>query len=1109
MSGSGAASEVVIKAEASSDAILDNLFKNISQKITVKEEPESEEEEDSDEDSDDDQEDSGDDEQRRRRQQEEEEEENRRKRKKKEKKKHKHKKDKKKKRHKEHSGRDKEHSSRDKDRRSDRESRRSDRSDDDGGRRKDRRSERSEELITRKSRPMSPPARSASHAASRPAKSPPRHTRPLSPPPPPPRDHRDRDYRDSRRDRDRSRDRSRDRRDSSRDRDSRDSRRDSRQEERPPTRHTPKNDSQVDTFWDSKWEAKEIQKEAEAKERRGRHYLDNKRDKYHKENQKAANRVAEKKKRQEEKALESDEEESDELRRLKELQKVANLEVDDDKKYVAEPADPSQFEWNPVARMYQRKQTKSDDDEDSESDDGSEGQKEPAEEGEVPEDGSFDSDLKKRIDEQVKEGKRKFIPIDSGDTKALTMDEIEEIRKKREKFKKDKEKDGKSSSDKRESRKSDRKSKKKEEKEEGEVGSDDDHEPRHKRRRAHSPAAHRSSSRRSRSRDRVRARSRSRDRGRDRDSDRGRGGFGYHDYRGATRRRSRSRSRDRSRRSRSRDRSRRSRSRDRDRRRSPRGDKSFRSSRAEIDKAKLLAIARKNAVKLLNSDNLMGMDHDRLVAIKSGGQSLSQLTMFCRELAQKGITDDFDDDDAEIINRPVNSDDEREVHHPFAVKERAVPNPYMGAPGSSLRPAIELDSLTPQARLAARSHRMIEFPVSSGNAHRVKEVIKDPTPEPEPFPTDEAEKALALPGPNSPPPIVATQAVEPMADDDNLVSAAEKEAAEKVAKANFSNPLGQIMFGGAVDPTKIDKSLLEGAKQQLEQPEAAKPAETAAAAATTPAAAPVPAPTPAFVDPMLAGNQSKPLAVTHEKDGPDKVFEPINAPSKDIGSIVSNRLSAMKKLSSNPNDPEALREMYEAQKLMSSWAESKNKPGQFTGHTGAKVLSKAELELGVQAWAKQEQFTKAPKVSGGFGEFMLKKMGWSEGEGLGKERNGDVDPLTLDIKMDKRGLVAAEEAMGKRGKGALTMTGIDLSGKHPVTALMELSVRRRWGAPSFVQAFECGPPHKKHYVFKVTVNGETYQPAMACDNKKKAKADAATVALQELGLLPKDPNNPI
>ena len=51
--------------------------------------------------------------------------------------------------------------------------------------------------------------------------------------------------------------------------------------------------------------------------------------------------------------------------------------------------------------------------------------------------------------------------------------------------------------------------------------------------------------------------------------------------------------------------------------------------------------------------------------------------------------------------------------------------------------------------------------------------------------------------------------------------------------------------------------------------------------------------------------------------------------------------------------------------------------GQFTGHTGAKVLTQAELSLGVQAWAKQDQFDKAPKVQGGFGEFLLKKMGWS------------------------------------------------------------------------------------------------------------------------------------
>jgi hypothetical protein len=41
----------------------------------------------------------------------------------------------------------------------------------------------------------------------------------------------------------------------------------------------------------------------------------------------------------------------------------------------------------------------------------------------------------------------------------------------------------------------------------------------------------------------------------------------------------------------------------------------------------------------------IGMDKGRLVAIKSGGQSLGELTLFCRELARKGITDEFSDDD--------------------------------------------------------------------------------------------------------------------------------------------------------------------------------------------------------------------------------------------------------------------------------------------------------------------------------------------------------------------------------------------------------------------------------------------------------------------------------
>lgn len=45
--------------------------------------------------------------------------------------------------------------------------------------------------------------------------------------------------------------------------------------------------------------------------------------------------------------------------------------------------------------------------------------------------------------------------------------------------------------------------------------------------------------------------------------------------------------------------------------------------------------------------------------------------------------------------------------------------------------------------------------------------------------------------------------------------------------------------------------------------------------------------------------------------------------------------------------------------------------------------------------------------------------------------------------------------------------------------------------------------------YQVVVNGEAYQPSIASDNKKKAKSDAATAALQQMGLLEKDPNNPL
>lgn len=60
-------------------------------------------------------------------------------------------------------------------------------------------------------------------------------------------------------------------------------------------------------------------------------------------------------------------------------------------------------------------------------------------------------------------------------------------------------------------------------------------------------------------------------------------------------------------------------------------DRGFRGSRSAIDKAKLLAIAQKNAVKLLNSNDLKGLSH-LIVIISSLFFSIQEfvlLKMYC------------------------------------------------------------------------------------------------------------------------------------------------------------------------------------------------------------------------------------------------------------------------------------------------------------------------------------------------------------------------------------------------------------------------------------------------------------------------------------------------
>lgn len=57
----------------------------------------------------------------------------------------------------------------------------------------------------------------------------------------------------------------------------------------------------------------------------------------------------------------------------------------------------------------------------------------------------------------------------------------------------------------------------------------------------------------------------------------------------------------------------------------------------------------------------------------------------------------------------------------------------------------------------------------------------------------------------------------------------------------------------------------------------------------------------------------------------------------------------------------------------------------------------------------QDQLMVTTPVSGGMGMHLLQKMGWRPGEGLGKDKTGQLQPLLLEVKLDKKGLLAHEE----------------------------------------------------------------------------------------------------
>ncbi|XP_071540632.1 uncharacterized protein [Panulirus ornatus] len=527
----------------------------------------------------------------------------------------------------------------------------------------------------------------------------------------------------------------------------------------------------------------------------------------------------------------------------------------------------------------------------------------------------------------------------------------------------------------------------------------------------------------SRSREREKTRSRSKEKHRSRRHSSSR--VKDRDYDRRHRRYSRSRSRDRSSRLHRRSYSR---SHSRSRSHSGRRQDPMADLRDKMTRKRLLEIARRNAVYLMQNGCLPpSVEQEQLVKIKAGGKSVDELTDFCKQLVASGNYSDVDLSDPSISSGDDNDNPDKpfsNTRHPFSVRDT---KPIL----MNIRNAPMLPTKTNAERLAGQAKLREQFPVSSGSQHRTK---------------------------------------------GELTSSDGKHQTESCVK--LSNLRGQP--GGHTQNWRL-------------QPKA-------------------------ITNVHVLESDWVPVPPKEKKEEEDKVFPKSESLAVDISQIVSTRLSAMRKLQDNPHDSEAIKTLHNAQKEMQNWALSKQEPGQFTGTTGAKVLSQEELSAGHQAWARKEQFKEAAPVRPQFGLKMLQKMGWSPGEGLGKNKEGTIEPLMLDVKMDKKGFHAQEEVTPKKQPIPLAKdladplqqnTFITSVGKHPVSLLVELCSKNKWSPPDFEMVFDCGPDHKKNFLMKVMVNGQEFKPSVAASTKKMAKANAAAAYLQSLGLYPRDPNNPL
>jgi len=355
----------------------------------------------------------------------------------------------------------------------------------------------------------------------------------------------------------------------------------------------------------------------------------------------------------------------------------------------------------------------------------------------------------------------------------------------------------------------------------------------------------------------------------------------------------------------------------------------------KIDKAKLREIAIKNAYRNLQAGRGPKLDlkPEELAVLRSGGKSINELTDYCKKIAERqlGLSSDSDSDGMGGGHPGSDDEDAPFINHPFKVKP---PEPIM----MNIRNAKQLPILSATEKQAKGAELRLQFPVSSGSHHKVKESEWVPVQKKSSATATTTNTTTTVAIPGKPASTTATTAATATTET-TATTTTTVATTEPVPVA--VNPPGALWALSLPPPPPPPSSAGDVAQAlaALGRLNAAAPPSNKEEASKVPAIMPPPPPPPL------------PPKEGEEKVFPDPPKEPIN-----IGSIVSERISAMRKLQDNPNDVQALGKMYKSQQEMNKWASSKLLPGQFTGSTGLTAMTQQQL-IGVnpkhQAWLKK------------------------------------------------------------------------------------------------------------------------------------------------------------